>query len=278
MARFFTAGCSDLADDCCGGLSAADAGTGGTGGGAGGGGSGGSCASCKGACERCEAGACVPRATGHAGEPSCAPYLCDGKDTACPQSCTGDGSCVPGHFCAADKSCQAKGELGASCVAPGECASGLCVDGYCCNDACEGTCISCNVPGKEGTCTEVPKAEPDPGTCEGPGKACDGAAYCKLVLGQGCNTKDECLSGFCVDGVCCNNTCDGTCQACNLDSKGTCGPVPKGNEDPSASSPCKLTKACDGAGKCLLKDGQSCSVGSQCLSGNCSGNPAKCQS
>ncbi|MBI4702154.1 MAG: hypothetical protein HY744_13560, partial [Deltaproteobacteria bacterium] len=73
---------------------------GGGGGGEGGGGSGGGCASCDGGCGKCEAGACAPLATGEPGEPSCAPYLCDGQATACPQSCAGEESCAQGHFCA----------------------------------------------------------------------------------------------------------------------------------------------------------------------------------
>ncbi|MBI4706150.1 MAG: hypothetical protein HY744_34070, partial [Deltaproteobacteria bacterium] len=238
-----------LEDDSCG--LPAGGGTGGEAGGATAGGgtgaAGGGCASCDGACAKCVAGACVLLAEGEPGQPSCAPYLCDGETPACPASCSTEQSCVPEHFCAGDKSCKKKGEQGESCAGAGECASGFCADAVCCNNECTNTCRACNVPGKEGTCAEVAEGEPDPGTCEGPAKACDGAAYCKLVLGQGCQAGTSCLSGFCADGMCCENGCTDTCLACNLSgSEGTCGPVPKGQEDPSASSPCKLTKACDG--------------------------------
>ncbi|MBI4702153.1 MAG: hypothetical protein HY744_13555 [Deltaproteobacteria bacterium] len=259
------------------GSTGAGASASGGGGAAGGGGSGGGCASCDGACAKCEAGACVPLATGEPGKPSCAPYVCDGQATACPQSCSGEESCVPGHFCAADKSCKKKGELGESCADKAGCAGGFCVDGVCCNNACDNMCASCNVPGKEGTCAEVLKGKPDPGTCDGPAQACDGAAHCKLVLGQGCEVDAECVSGACADDVCCEKACATACHACNLSgSEGTCTEVPKNTEDPSASVPCEGTSACDGKGNCLLKDGQACNVPGQCLSGKCSGG--KCQS
>jgi hypothetical protein len=47
--------------------------------------------------------------------------------------------------------------------------------------------------------------------------------------GVACVTDDECNSGFCTDGVCCNERCgaDQVCASCNLAaSKGTCSPIP----------------------------------------------------
>ncbi|MEZ4327236.1 MAG: calcium-binding EGF-like domain-containing protein [Polyangiales bacterium] len=34
--------------------------------------------------------------------------------------------------------------------------------------------------------------------------------------GDACTTSEECGSGFCVDGVCCDSACGGTCQACSV--------------------------------------------------------------
>jgi hypothetical protein len=43
--------------------------------------------------------------------------------------------------------------------------------------------------------------------------------------GTACVTDDECGSGFCADGVCCNEKCDDVCVSCKLStSKGTCTP------------------------------------------------------
>lgn len=47
--------------------------------------------------------------------------------------------------------------------------------------------------------------------------------------GTACTTADECGTGFCVDGVCCEAACDGVCEKCNLPgTEGTCAPVPDG--------------------------------------------------
>src|SRR4051794_2508881 len=47
----------------------------------------------------------------------------------------------------------------------------------------------------------------------------------KHALGETCTSADECDSGFCVDGVCCNTACDGQCQACDTQTLGTCAVV-----------------------------------------------------
>ena len=36
------------------------------------------------------------------------------------------------------------------------------------------------------------------------------------MLGETCGCDRDCQSGFCVDGVCCNTACTGTCMACNV--------------------------------------------------------------
>ena len=79
------------------------------------------------------------------------------------------------------------------------------------------------------------------GSCAGDG-ACDIDAYCDAAghcaadqaAGQTCASGSQCTSGVCVDDVCCNTTCTGTCQACDLAaSPGVCTLVPNGS-DPDA--------------------------------------------
>jgi hypothetical protein len=55
-----------------------------------------------------------------------------------------------------------------------------------------------------------------------------GAAYLYTIgqsNGNACTSATDCLSGFCVDGVCCNNACGGgsttDCQACSTAKGGT---------------------------------------------------------
>ena len=87
------------------------------------------------------------------------------------------------------------------------------------------------------------------------------------VTGIGCGTGADCPSGFCVDGVCCNTACNGTCQSCNVPgSPGTCTPIAAGT-DPAGE--CGAGAACDGLGNCRKQNGGTCAQGSDCLSANC---------
>ncbi len=62
------------------------------------------------------------------GDPSCAPYVCDGTSTECPS------------------------RLGESCTVADTCGSGFCVDSVCCESACSQDGFACNLPGSEGLC------------------------------------------------------------------------------------------------------------------------------
>ncbi len=63
----------------------------------------------------------------------------------------------------------------------------------------------------------------------------------KKDFGSGCGGNAECQGGICVDGVCCNTTCTGSCQACNVaGSAGTC------TSTVSASGNGETDSSCDG--------------------------------
>jgi MYXO-CTERM domain-containing protein len=76
-------------------------------------------------------------------------------------------------------------------------------------------------------------------------------------LNDPCTVANECLSGFCVDGVCCNAACDQECYACsaatqqpsNKNFPGTCGPALKGT-DPRVQciKELEVHTQCDGKG------------------------------
>jgi hypothetical protein len=104
--------------------------------------------------------------------------------------------------------------------------------------------------------------------------ACLPAGATKKQIGGTCSCADECASGFCVDGLCCNNACAGLCRACNVPtSPGLCAPIPAGASpvvpgqcaaEPIAS--CGLDGTCDGAGGCRrFPDG------TVCVPGKCQG-------
>ncbi len=200
---------------------------------------------CGGTCQACNLvgrrGTCTPVAAGAPDPDTC----------AAPKSCDGSGSC--------------KLTAAQACAANGECLSGFCAGGLCCDAACAGPCESCSLAGNLGKCLPVPAGLSAP-ACAAP-RACDGAGVCKLVAAQACASPADCLSGFCVDGQCCDSACTGICQACNVPNKlGSCTPVPRGAADLDT---CLAPAVCDGAGACLKVAGQSCAGPSECLSGSC---------
>jgi hypothetical protein len=89
-------------------------------------------------------------------------------------------------------------------------------------------------------------------------------------LGASCQVSSECVSAFCVDGVCCNNACTGACRSCALaGSRGTCMPTASGAADPraicapEAVTTCGRSGKCDGAGACQrYPTGTICAVSS----------------
>lgn len=104
-------------------------------------------------------------------------------------------------------------------------------------------------------------------------------------VGNTCDTGDDCFSSFCVDGVCCDTECTGSCFACSASAKGqgadgSCGEV-AGGLDPhddcvdSGSPACQANGLCDGAGQCgnyPVSSGcqpAACAKGADCLSGFC---------
>jgi hypothetical protein len=73
--------------------------------------------------------------------------------------------------------------------------------------------------------------------------------------GEPCTVGPDCRSGFCVDGVCCESLCNGTCEACDrADRRGACGPI-SGPPRPGREA-CLGTGAC--AGTCDGTDGARC--------------------
>lgn len=161
-----------------------------------------------------------------------------------------------------------KVDNGDACAAAGDCLSGFCVDGVCCDAACGNSCKSCNVPGDVGKCVNVPKGIEDLPGCTGT-NSCDGAGMCKKDDAQGCGLSSECVSNFCIDGVCCAAACTTACNACNImGSLGICTPL-TGGEDNVPANVCNGNKGCDPFGACKSDNGQPCTSGGECVSGQC---------
>jgi MYXO-CTERM domain-containing protein len=271
---------------------------------------------CAGACDSCnqasKVGTCTPAPKGDPGNnPACVSNLCDGVLVTCPTTCASDGDCVAADYCSkATNKCTPRLGNGLKCdeSAAGDCkvpgchlcASGNCVNGYCCDSAC-GPCGSCSqVPG---TCT--PKAHgiaPDnPGCgeyyCDGvhgscpancvnvsdckPGDSCvSGVCGTTFPNGTACVSAAQCTTGNCADGVCCNDPCVGTCQACSAKLKqsgaddGLCGPATVGTNPRQMckddGKECGKRAACAGDSEscAFVAQGTKCGAGPHCSTGD----------
>ncbi len=216
-------------------------------------------AACAGTCESCRAAA---KASGPDG--TCGPIKAgDDPKNACADqgaaSCGTDGACDGAGACGRYAS-------GTSCGAS-TCANGA-VTGRICNGS--------------GQCTDAPGGMPcAPFACRNGGclNVCAGDADCVggtvcinsncTNIGATCVSGAECLSGFCVDGLCCDRACTGACESCRGNENvsgvsGSCGPVKNGT-DPAAEcatgdpAACGLDGQCDGAGACRrYASGTSC--------------------
>jgi MYXO-CTERM domain-containing protein len=156
------------------------------------------------------------------GVPSCAPFVCDGVNAACPTSCASDSDCVAGEYCTAAHVCGPRHQQGESC-SPDDCAdkndcmqctTGHCVDGVCCDKPCTGQCEACNV-GDPGICSPVIGApvEPRPDCADGGdpscGAKCDGINRNACIPSGGALCSADCVDGKLSVSLCsADNTCD----------------------------------------------------------------------
>lgn len=174
------------------------------------------------------------RCTGE--QTSCGNYACANYDD-CATDCDSESDCMPTSFCS-NNECIPKFDLGDQCSEDVSCLSGFCSNDNCCEEHCA-----------EGF------------TCSADGK-------CRQNNGAICSTDNDCYSGHCIDGYCCESVC-GECQSCGLPGQnGICTNVPAGNPD-NDTCPATGNKLCNGQGKCLLLDAQSCSSDGQCYNGHC---------
>ena len=233
---------------------------------------------CAGLCEACTAatkgsgadGVCGPIGSGTDPDDECAPEAAG----SCGRNgqCDGAGACqlhAQGTSCGASV-CQGTVAKGQICDGMGQCvidpvgkdcAPHVCSAGSCMNPCTnDNECLAGNIC-LAGACKPLGM----------PGLPCvDGLA---------------CVSGFCVDGVCCDVACAGACEACSTAKKGQgadgqCGPIVAGvdPDDECAAEPpptCGFDGQCNGAGSCARH-----AAGTPCAAGACDGttqtNPSSC--
>jgi hypothetical protein len=166
----------------------------------------------------------------------------------------------------------------------------------CANGACSGSCMPhakhCGAAQTPETCSSagdwVPAIQPCPFVCTGQGicggdcmpgsgtcmgtvhytcnqdgkYAPDNGSQCKVQNGDPCRGSSDCMSGNCVGGICCSDSCSGTCLSCaSADTgkaNGTCSAIQAGHVAPAGQCPvsdptsCGSNGKCDGSGRCQM--------------------------
>jgi hypothetical protein len=229
---------------------------------------------CNNACSGCNAcsqtltgqasGSCAPVTVGLDPHEACADETgtnqcgndgtCDGFG-ACHKVATNhqcaSASCIGGAFTAASN-CNGKGAC--TTVTPQNCGAFQCSV----TDGCKTTCTSQADCGSQSYCNNS-----------------TGSCLPKISTGGACTPSTGCASGYCVDGVCCESACSGTCQACSMTktgaSDGLCRPVKKGTDPDDecavdTSNACGLDGTCDGVGACRYQV-----TGTPCSTSSCKG-------
>lgn len=211
---------------------------------------------CQGQCEACgEAGRCAPVS----GAPVGARPACSGDQAgACAGHCDGAARLTCAYPAAEitcrEASCDAdEATLAGHCTGGGSCAARESVR---CENGCSGARCAGDACLLASDCAN--------------GERCVAGSCAPLgSLGSGCALGQECDSGFCIDGVCCDRACDGQCEACDGAEPGSCGPVtgaPHGARVPCGGDGSACAGSCDG------KTAEGCSypVGTVCQAGSCS--------
>jgi len=166
-------------------------------------------------------------------------------------TCGNDGKCNgagASEQWSAGTQCMPPSCTGSTLTSAGTCdGSGLCKAGT--NSMCD--------PFKCGTTSACGVVCATNADCVSPNTCMSGSCG-KKPPGSTCSAGAECVSTFCVQGVCCNSACTGTCKSCTVTgSVGTCANVPAGQTPtPSTqctdggSASCGNDGTCDGNGAC----------------------------
>ena len=229
---------------------------------------------CAGGCQTCSApgalGTCLARIA------ASLPRQAADCPPSAPATCGLDGTCDGAGACRFYL-------LGSTCLS-GLCANGAVTEGGVCDG--QGSCR----PGPTLVCAPY-GCDSATGRCKPScvnDDDCFGGQHCHNgVCGdpprEACGANEECASGFCTDGVCCDTACTGACVSCALPGLvGTCSPTPAGGPDPHAlcvdqgAPSCGHDGTCDGKGGCgLYVAGVTCAATSSC-SGTLWSSPGRC--
>ena len=163
-------------------------------------------------------------------------------------------------------------ENGATCSDKSRCTSGYCVDGVCCEAACDGTCRTCNAPGKPGTCVLAEKGLDPRQQCGGSdatcGGSCDGQGACSFT-----RTGTSCGKATCSAGQLSIGKCDGQ-GGCKTETQACGGYACEATGDKCKTSCADAKLDCSGTFQCVNK----VCTADQPNGAVCGTNPAACKS
>lgn len=274
--------------------------------------------------DHCNAGRCEGSAKSCDDAIGCTTDRCDEAKDQCVAS-TADGWCLIAGKCFrdregnADNRCELCNAMQSQVAWSPRAASEQCGDPSC-KGAIETPAARCD--GKGSCVTSSPRACPA-GACAPNATSCDGgcdeqqlcaeASFCEperrqcvadLAPGAACAFDAQCKQegesgGFCVDGVCCESSCSGLCEACDLPgTEGECRAVPEKTPDRGCAEglvcgddqrcisltpasalgkACSSDRACGGSGYCI--DGVCCATRCNGLCETCNrpDAPGRCE-
>jgi hypothetical protein len=267
---------------------------------------------------QCDSGFCVDGvccdtsscATCQACNTATSPGTCAAVSGGMTSNCNGNKTCSAGGQCLL--------VVGQACPnGNGDCANNTCVDGFCCSTACNSACEVCAASlgaTGNGTCSPATagySGNPPCGgyVCNGTSPTCpatcssdancatgyycaaNGTCQAQKAQGSTCSATAgvdclkgncrECSTGNCVDGVCCDSACNGSCQVCSTalgaSANGTCTTAPAGY----GGSPTCYPYLCSGTTTTCptaCTGPSSCATGAYCQNGGCQGTATNGQS
>jgi hypothetical protein len=183
----------------------------------------------------------------------CDPYAC-GTGAACNTTCKVATDCTSPASCTIPSgqttgSC-GKLAIGSPCTSAAMCNSGFCAQTVCCNNACTGTCSSCDLSGTVGTCTSITAGQPptpttqctDQGTAScGTNGFCNGSGACQKYP-----SGTQCAAGTCTAGSATGASTCNTSNVCTAPAPTNCTPYICG------TNACKTT--CTASADCVSPD------------------------
>jgi hypothetical protein len=174
-----------------------------------------------------------------------------------------NADCATGYNCQSG-TCTNLAPNGTACTANATCGSGHCTDGVCCGSASCGSCNSCAVAGKQGTCAPLANGAADPaGQCSpmpasscGTTGVCDGKGACSVYPDGTACAAAACdgSSGMLMGAATCMN---GSCKA---GAKTSCGSYACDTTAAACKTSCASDADCQKKGKCALSDGGAAGV------------------